>query len=121
MFRQVFIAVCLLMFISCQTSLKGYLNHDSTTEKLSGDCSEINPQVNVEATILNERYSFQKCLDSMGSYNYSATNKDDTFTIRFREISGATALYKAIIEVQTEPKYSYVNLYGNVFRVNISR
>jgi len=122
MFRQYFFSALFLLFIcSCQNSLKGYLKHDSKAEKLSDDCNTIDPRVSVEANIINERYSFQKCLDSSGSYEYSVGNKDDTLTIRFRPTSGATALYRVIIEVQTEPKYSYVNIDGNVFRVNISR
>ena len=117
-----FLIILLLLFIySCQTSVKGYLKHDAKVEKLSGNCDNLIDGVQVEANIIGERYEFQKCLNASGNYHYTVVNENDTLKVFFKPPTGTTALYKVVLDVQTEPAYKYVSIDGSTFTVTISR
>jgi hypothetical protein len=111
----------LVFLFSCDFKSKPYLKHDLEFEKLAGDCSQQNTQVNVDANTIGERYVFQECLESSFNGDYAVERNGDTVEVKFGKVSDARALYKITLDINTRPTYHFLNINGNTIPVTVTR
>ena len=108
---------CILM-IACNSETKPYFKHSlHKYEKLWDGCANMDPKFSMVSNIIGERYTFQKCLPASYKGSYLAERKGDSVIIAFEKQDGPTALFKITLDINTQPRYSYLTIDGNTFQI----
>jgi len=103
----------LLMVVLASCASGPFINYTLTADKIDTDCSKATGECSIDANTAGEQYTFDYCLkDGFDQKNASMERRGDTVVLNLPEPSeGDTiALYKLILDVDTDPKYKHIQL-----------
>lgn len=113
--NKIFFILSIVLFASCET--KPYLKHSVSLEKIANDCSA-GEDMNMNSNTNGDRYEITKCLSaSYDKSKISILRQGDTVVIHFNDNPGNTNMFKVTIDIDTYPKYNFLDVEGNVFPV----
>ncbi len=113
MARYLFFIFILFFYLSCKT--KPYLNKTITLEKVGATCVNGDETIKMNSNINGERYEIYKCLDEDFKKNaITISRSGDTVNIIFDNQAKNKAFFKATIDIDTYPRYNFININGAV-------
>ena len=116
--KYIIVVFACILIIACTSETKPYFKHSlHKYEKLGDGCANMDPKFSMVSNIIGERYTFQKCLPASYKGSYLAERKGDSVIIAFEKQDGPTALFNIILDINTQPRYSYLTIDGNTFQI----
>jgi len=110
---------CLVLLFACER--KPFVEHKVTMEN-AGSCAAIQGYFRLESNFGGERFSFQKCLPArITKEDVISSRHGDTVVVSFKQSNpGATALFNVTLDIDSYPKYHFVEIDGEVYSIGQS-
>jgi len=113
------IIICLLtlsLVTACKT--KPYLEHKANIKIVANKCEGMDETVKMNSNINGERYEFYKCLNAnFDESSLFIERRGDTISVKITTMPDNRALFKIILDIDTYPRYNFLEIDGNVMPV----
>jgi hypothetical protein len=114
--KWIFVIGFAIVGIACKT--KPFLKHELKFEKTADHCDAMDVNFKMNSNLNGERYEFQRCLDDdFQKEQLTSIMQGDTVLLKFERKNQKQALYKVIVDVDSYPRYNFLNIEGTVIRI----
>jgi hypothetical protein len=115
--KIIYASLLMVVFAGCKST--PFVKHDLSFEKVSDDCSAMNPGFKMNSNLNGERYEFQRCLDAdFKKEQLTHERQGDTIVLKFERKNSKQALYNLTIDLDAYPRYNFLAIDGNTFPIN---
>jgi len=108
----------LLFFVLAGCRNEPFVEHEIKMEKLSADCNKLNPYFRMVSNFGGERFEFERCLAiDYNKQDAKVSRQGDTVVVQLSTPASQKGLFKITLDIDSYPRYNFITIDGETFRV----